>query len=284
MVPGPLPDSHGNKRYERAVNHHTLIERDGDIHNLGLHILKIKQNTKHKKQKGHQEINIKLHLGQNASYVTGSNSTVPMYNHKNTLPNFYSTLNVSQYNLSALNLTSEQQWANISVKAKLEKLTHKYQKSILVFSYQHEPQLHKLTECLRNISLEKGLAVNNVPVNRRNRKQWDAMSRGKRNAFDVLYGGSAFGVCESVSKPCGYITFISHPIDRLVALYELCRPPVTAGARYICRLNNAEIRNLTLTQFALAQGSSLFENLVDYAKHCRWVLLHGISTGCLPRS
>ena len=273
VVPRPLHHNLVPRRVERSLVHDPTSHKHGDLHQLGLQIVNIKKNSNLHNKRG-QEINIKLHLGQNASYEKNNNSVVPIYNHKNTLPNFYTTLNMSLYNISTFNLTQTRTNGSLHPVRLLEGQRAQYQKAVLVFAHQHEPHAYMLRDCLKDISHQHGLAINNLPINWSHRKQWDAMSRHKRNSFQVLYGGLTFGVCESISRPCSYMTLVSHPVDRLVAVYNLCvqHNHTTGSMRQLCRHNNAHNKHTkqqSLKDFIVAHGSSFFEKLVYYAKNCR---------------
>ena len=272
--PRPIPHYLVHPRPQRAGEGDTIIQKNGNLHHLGLEIMHIKEDVKKTHHKDTQEINIRVNLGRNSSYEKLNNSVVPVYSHRNTLPNYFTTLNSSSFSSIDSNhfLATHSSGQNVtSISAFLKEVEDRkrqYKKAVVVYMYQHDPGAYMLRDCLKNIIHIKKLAANKIAIGFGNRKQWDQLGKRKRNTFQVVYGSRTFGLCESLNRPCNYMTLVSHPLDRLVILYEFCKSRKNES-NVLCQVNQLNTAHITLQEFAKAQGSSLFQSLVYYSKHCR---------------
>ena len=90
---------------------------------------------------GEQEINIAVHLGKNASYLTANNSEVRIYHFNNTMPNFYTNLQVPLLTIHD-NSAEELNDTRVQLGLWMETINvtrELYKKATSVLVYQHDP-------------------------------------------------------------------------------------------------------------------------------------------------
>ena len=215
------------------------------------------------------EIRIALHLGKNSSYER-QNSSVKIYQYKNVIPNFYYSINL---NLTKSILVSQKSftisWKSIYHDWYLN-WTKPYHSLAKVLLYQHEPVGYATRDCLKMALGSQGKVLGK-PLNAVNRKDWEPLPRKMKESFEFIYGGLSFGVCETLSHPCAYMTMVAHPLDRILNLYMKCRNDKKYQNSTMCTFPNLDILSMSVKQFIKVQGNSLFQKLLYHSKHCRLV-------------
>ena len=192
------------------------------------------------------KINIALHIGNNRSYQKVNSSQFTVYQHMNTLQNYFLVANQSKND------------SHLSV----------YSDAVRVFLYQHEWGGYACRDCYKKLSSKAGLKVRSTPLNSVYRHEWDKLPVRKRRQFDVLYGSLSFGVCESVNRPCNYMVLVPHPIDRVLQIYLHCKNNSSSA---FCHFDKLNITKMSLSRFIKNQGSGFFKKLLYYSRHCRLV-------------
>ena len=118
-------------------NSHALQETQNFNRNFILQAL-----SRHKEsQNREQEINIAVHLGRNSSYLTANNSAIRVYQFNNTMPNFYTSIQVPSLQIHD-NSTRELNNTRVILKTWLDAIDttkQAYRKATAVLVYQHDP-------------------------------------------------------------------------------------------------------------------------------------------------
>lgn len=212
------------------------------------------------------DIKLSVHLDKNSSYESHSNASFKLYSYRNSLPNFFL---VPPDGLNMLNLSrSQSQVVQNDPELKSWPSRKTYKNSTIALLYQHEPTGYSVRDCLVDSANREGLVTSNLPINSKFRKDWDRLNRQQKNKFQVLYGSLSFGVCEGLNHVCSYLTMLSHPVDRILTVYHLCK---FNSSQAFCHFSKMNITSKSLHQFIHSQGSSLFQKLLYYAHHCKLI-------------
>ncbi|XP_033097275.1 uncharacterized protein LOC117101403 [Anneissia japonica] len=89
------------------------------------------------------------------------------------------------------------------------------------------------------------------------------VSLRKNYKFDALMGDYSFGVCDDLSRPCAYFTFLRDPYERTISSYSYCR---RARMDQLCRA--LDPWKVSLNQWGIHQGSFFFRQLLFNPKFC----------------
>ena len=259
---------------KRGTNHEDVIlQKDGDIHRLDLNLKPLRSIIKgnspdRNTHSDNEEINIKVHIGKNASYtVKNASDPIHIYQHQNTVPNLFLEINRWK-NISIYNAThfciDDRNLLKSNIIAERQR-TSPFN-STMVLLYQHEPGGYALRDCLIRAAYEKDLQINKLPLNALYRNEWEKLPTKQKNSFQVLFGGLSFGACEGIQHSCSYSTFVTHPIDRILQVYATCKKNLTKS---MCHLNHLDMLNTTIHEFIHREGNNLFQKLLYYSRHCK---------------
>ena len=104
-----------------------------------------------------------------------------------------------------------------------------------------------------------------------------------------MFGSSAFGICETTSLPCLYLTAVAHPLDRLIQVYFNCLNSPQHLKHSLCSFSFNRNRTLLLKRghvsndsqvtseshdllaFIKTSGNVYFKKLLYYSKFCKLV-------------
>ena len=229
-----------------------------------LDIENIKDVLKESKEMGrqNQQINIAVNLGKNVSYQGVNNSQIRVYQHNNTMPNFFITINESlndartkKTKLSMLN----------QILDNIDGLKQGYFEASQVLLYQHEPGGYAARDCLKSIAFANNITIG-PPLTAEYREDWEILTKTKKNSFHFLFGGLSFGVCESINHPCTYFAMLRNPLERIITIYFTCKNEPLSP---YCQFSNLNVSSMDLKAFIKSQGSSLFQKLLYYSRHCK---------------
>jgi hypothetical protein len=140
----------------------------------------------------------------------------------------------------------------------------KYSDSVVVFMHQPRAAGNAVSECMESIALQRSLAMSPVLTDT-GRQDWDngigTGNKALKDRVDIHRGNFAFGLCDSVTKPCSYLIMIRDPWLRALSSYRYCK---TALGDEWCSGGNAN--KMTLHDWIIHQGSVLFRLLL-YSSH-----------------
>ncbi|XP_064652816.1 uncharacterized protein LOC135503258 isoform X2 [Lineus longissimus] len=140
----------------------------------------------------------------------------------------------------------------------------KYSDSVVVFMHQPRAAGLALRECMETIALQRSLAMSPVLTDSGRRDWENGVGTGNdalKNRVDIHRGNFAFGVCDTVTKPCSYFIMMREPWLRALSSYRYCK---TALADEWCSGENAN--KMSLREWIVHQGSVLFRLLI-YSSH-----------------
>ena len=268
QYPVPL-NNQLQSRHIRSAS--ALIQSNRQLHKLNLDLQKIKDTrhdveknkpkTNHKKDD--EQIKFELRLNKTYDYERSKGSKIQIYTHKNTLPNFYTS--VVNNSLKNVNNSTNLYATRLKVKNLISVGKRKYMSSSVVLMYQHEPGGHFFKDCYKYVTLASNKSVS-PGISASYRKEWEAKSQQQKDHYKYLYGGVSFGICEMINHKCLYSIFVSHPIDRLLQTYNLCKRD---SSKSFCHFHKLNLKKMSLYDFIKVQGNRLFQRLLYYNKHCR---------------
>ena len=261
-----------------------------DVNVDGLKSL-LRTNTTRKGRSVDDVLRVSLHLDRKHAYHVSNESKVGVFKHANVLGNYYLALwNISRgghrgrhykrksgatCNISAAlsgpdcdpsTSSRNHDVAQINVT---QFLSHRkqYHSATKVLLYQHELGSYAMRDCFKVKSLQAGLHLLTTPVNQNYRQEWELFSKHKRNKYDAIFGGMAFGVCENLAKPCMYFTTVVHPIDRILQVYHYCQQSRKTSLCSFTKANSSATKDLY--SFIKSSGNTYFKKLLYYSKHCK---------------
>ena len=93
------------------------------------------------------------------------------------------------------------------------------------------------------------------------------LKEGATSEQTVFVGGYSFGICDVLNgRPCSYMTVLRDPYDRIISAYFFCYvkdpPPLCGPVR-------ARNKNVSITAWAIHQGSHFFNLLLTDKDTCR---------------
>ena len=272
-----LDDAEVYKR-DRDVGDSIILHKNGDLHHLNVDLLPLKNDDNYvKKQatdgdnqnKQEEEIQIALHLRKKDKYVQAKDSSTKIYQFHQVLPNFYLRINKSlqQVIIETSNFSERSSLVKSFTRMVLGPQLAYYRNHSKVLVYQHDSYGYATRDCFLTVAIEKNLYMTSTPLNAIYRKNWEKRDHREREKYDILYGGLSFGVCEGHSQECLYFVMITHPLDRLLQTYWLCRNRINSS---FCQFLHTE--NITnIYDYVEQYGSAFFHKLLYYSRHCRLI-------------
>ena len=250
-----------------------ILQRNARFHIDLSHVQKILEEESPRHQ---GKINIALHIGNNQSYEKVNSSQLTVYQHFNTLHNYFLVMNktilaagsTSSTTTTITTTTTTTSLTSLSTNASL--LSAAYTSAVRVLLYQHEWGGYGCRDCVKLLAQAAGLPIPDSPLTTAYRQEWDKSTVKRKQRYKILYGSLSFGVCEKILKPCNYFVMMPHPIDRILQVYHYCKQGYNRTTNF-CHFDKLNFTNLTLSQFIRNQGSGFFKKLLYYSRHCRLV-------------
>ncbi len=259
-----------------------ILNKGRGLHNLDLNILPLQRHHGNASagidsSKGGGEIEIRLRLGKQEDYLLHNHTDTQIYVYKKTMPNFFlgiGSVISSLPHIERKELKKRPKSEKADIKERYTNFTDQlhdrlrdYQNRTRVLFYQHDRGGYATRDCLVHLGIEANLVLGHAPLSTTYRQDWERLSLAERQQYQLLYGSLSFGACEGLSEKCVYAAMVSHPLDRLLKAYTLCR---NNSSRTMCHFLHVE-NSTGILNFLKLHGTNLFQKLLYYSRHCRLV-------------